>query len=197
MDIRSEESAGDPRTVDEARDAVERSRQRISSTLDRLEDRIVEKKHELQDKVDFMRPVREQIAERPFTAIAVAAGFGALLGSIGGGHDDEEHSHRRSGRMTGRMLSDDDRRELREWRKARRDRLRSVSRHAEHDDDNADDSDSSRFNGLKHQLMGAVTTAITAAVTSRVRQFAMDNISGGRSDSRGDSRDDGHHQRSA
>ena len=45
MSSRIEDVAVDPQTVDEAKDAVERSRQRISTTLDALEDRIVEKKH--------------------------------------------------------------------------------------------------------------------------------------------------------
>jgi ElaB/YqjD/DUF883 family membrane-anchored ribosome-binding protein len=174
MSTRTESTADEPRTVGEARDAVERSRQRISSTLDQLEDRIVEKKHEIRERVDVLRPVREQIAERPFTALAVAAGVGALLGSIGGGADDDDgHSHSRSGRVRGHSLSDDDRRELREWRRARKQRLRARLH-----DDADDDRGSSRFDALKHQLMGAVTSAITTAVTKRVRQLAMDNIGG-------------------
>jgi ElaB/YqjD/DUF883 family membrane-anchored ribosome-binding protein len=173
MSSRIDESAGEPRTVDEARDAVERSRQQISSTLDRLEDRIVEKKHELQDRVDFLRPARDFIVDRPFTAIAVGIGVGALLGSLGGGHDDE-HEHRRSGRVRGE-LTDRDRHELRAWRTARKDRLRAKLR-SDHERDSGEDG--SRFAGLRHQLMGAVTTALTTAITSRVRRFAMDSFSG-------------------
>jgi ElaB/YqjD/DUF883 family membrane-anchored ribosome-binding protein len=175
METKIQETAGDPQTVDEARHAVEKSRQRISSTLDALEDRIVEKKHEIRERVDVLRPVRDQIAVRPFTAVAVAAGVGALLGSLGGS-DDDEHRHSRSGRVRGRALSDDDRSELREWRKARRERLRArIS--TDHDEDD-DGRDTSRFDALKHQLMGAVTTAVTTAVTKRVRRMAMDNING-------------------
>jgi hypothetical protein len=174
METKMVETAGDPRTVDEARDAVERSRQRISSTLDALEDRIVEKKHEIQERVDVLRPVRAQIAERPFTAVAVAVGVGALLGSIGGG-DGDDHRHSRSGRLRGHALGDADRQELREWRKARKERLRA--RLQNNDDDDEDRSDS-RFDALKHQLMGAVTSAVTTAVTKRVRRMAMDNLSG-------------------
>jgi hypothetical protein len=182
MSSRIDEPAGEPRTVDEARDAVERSRQRISSTLDALEDRIVEKKHELQDRVDVLKPVREQIVSRPFTAVAIGLGVGALLGSIGGGSDDDEdeHEHRRSGRVRG-ALSDADRRELREWRRARRDRLRSRTRDGRdrEDDDHGDSRFAGlRFDALRHQLMGAVTSALTAAVTKKVRQYAMDTIGG-------------------
>jgi hypothetical protein len=177
MDTRTDDHAAEPRTVGEARDAVERSRERISSTLDRLEDRIVEKKHELQERVDVLRPVRERVVQRPLTAVMVGLGVGAFLGSLGGGDDEEhEHRHARSGRLRGSALSDDERHELREWRKARRERLRSSARRqrddAEHEDGGA------RFDGLKHQLMGAVTSAITTAVTRRVRRMAMDNISG-------------------
>jgi ElaB/YqjD/DUF883 family membrane-anchored ribosome-binding protein len=181
MSSRIEETTGSPQTVDEARVAVERSRERISSTLDALEDRIVEKKHELQDRADVLRPVREQIVARPFTAVAVGLGVGALLGSLGGG-DDERDSHRsRSGRERGHTIGDDDREELRRWRRARRERLQSISRHRhDHDDDHghADDDDGeSRFGGLRHQLMGALTSAITTAVTSRVREYARTNLS--------------------
>jgi ElaB/YqjD/DUF883 family membrane-anchored ribosome-binding protein len=195
MSSRIDEPAGEPRTVDEARDAVERSRQRISSTLDALEERIVEKKHELQEKVDVLRPVRDQIVNRPFTAIAVGVGIGALLGSIGGGRDDEEHEHRRSGRIRG-VLEDRDRKELRKWRRARRERLRARSRHDhdDHDDHDRDDDSGSglRFDALRHQLMGAVTSAVTAAVTRKVRQYAMNAIGGnGGSAQRGDRNDRG------
>jgi ElaB/YqjD/DUF883 family membrane-anchored ribosome-binding protein len=182
MSSRIEEIGDEPRTVDEARNAVERSRQRISSTLDQLEDRIVEKKHELQEKVDFMRPVRDQIAQRPFTAVAVAVGVGALLGSIGGGDGEEEPHRSRSGRLRG-SISDSDRKELRDWRKQRRERLRAVSRHGNDEEDGG----SSRLSGLRHQLMGAVTAAVTTAVTSRLREFVGDSV-GGIGRSSGDSR---------
>jgi ElaB/YqjD/DUF883 family membrane-anchored ribosome-binding protein len=182
MSIRIEESGADsPQTVDEARGAVERSRQRISSTLDELEGRIVEKKHEIQQRADVLRPVREQIATRPFTAVAVGVGVGALLGSLGGG--DDEYSRRRSGRISGRALSDEDRTELLEWRRARRKRLRAAMRRSRHEhdhdherDDQHDDDGDSRFDALKHQLMGAVTSAITTALTRRVRRLAADNM---------------------
>jgi hypothetical protein len=193
MSSRIDGPAGEPRTVDEARDAVERSRQRISSTLDALEDRIVEKKHELQERVDVLRPVRDQIVERPFTALAVGLGVGALLGSIGGGGDDDGHEHHRSGRMRG-GLSDDDRRELREWRRARRERLSARGSRPDGHERDQDDGDSGsaglRFDALRHQLMGAVTSAVTAAVTRKVRQYAMNSLSGN-----GGSRDDDRHDR--
>jgi ElaB/YqjD/DUF883 family membrane-anchored ribosome-binding protein len=191
MSSKMQEPADSPRTVDEARDAVEQSRQRISSTLDQLEGRIVEKKHELQDRADVLRPVRDRIAERPFTAVVVGIGVGALLGSLGGGSDTDERPRRGARRSArGSALSNDDRADLRRWRKARRERLQSISRVDRGDDDSDDRGDDDRFHlgALKHQLMGAVTSAITAAVTSRVREFARHNISQLTGDGRSDDR---------
>ena len=169
--------AVEPQTVDEAKDAVERSRQRISTTLDALEDRIVEKKHAMQDRMDVLRPVREQVSVRPLTAVAVAAGVGVLLGSLGG-RDDRDESERdvRSSRSRrGKSgMSERDRAELREWRRMRRARLRSRSGSGRDAGD-----DGGRLEALKHQLAGAVTSAIGAAVTARLRDF-----SGGRRDGR-------------
>lgn len=177
-------AAESPQTVDEARDAVIRSRQRISSTLDELEGRIVDTKHEIRERVDVLRPIREQIVQRPWVAVAVAAGVGAFLGSLGGDDGDSYH-RRRSGRLSGRTLSEEDRRELKEWRRMRRRRLRGAARQAGRgrDDDawhgsdrfEGDDGDS-RFDALKHQLLGALTSAVTTAVTKRVRRMALDNV---------------------
>src|SRR5688572_13248542 len=159
-----EEGGVEPQTVDQARDAVERSRERISRTLDRLEDRIVEKKHELQDKADVFRPVKTQVRSRPLTAVAVAVGLGALLGSLGGGHEDADRG--RHGKA--HALTDDERRELREWRRHRRERLRALARDHEPEPRRPRRHSTSRFDSLKGQLIGAATTAITAAITSRV-----------------------------
>jgi len=175
MDSRTEEQTK-PRTVDEARSAVEQSRQRISNTLDALEDRIVEKKQALQDKADVLRPVREQVEQRPFTVLAVAIGVGALLGSLGG--EGDRNSRKRSKDAEG-SLSEDDRAELREWRAHRRERLDSLRRDHEGD---RHERGNSRLTSMKDQLMGAVTTAIGAAVTAKVK--SLTSSAAGRDDGR-------------
>lgn len=166
-----ESTATAPRTVDEARHAVERSRQRISTTLDQLEERIVEKKHELQDRADVLRPVREQVQNRPFTAVAVGLGVGALLGSLGGSDDEERDSSRRHGRH-GSALSDSERRELREWRKSRRERLETRFESRNTSRQHSDSEGPGRLDAMKHQLMGAITSAIGAAVTAKVKELS-------------------------
>lgn len=163
MSSRTEQMVGEPQTVDEARHAVERSRERISHTLDELEGRIVEKKHSLQDRMDVMRPVREQVRTRPFTAVAVALGTGVLLGSLGGG--EEKRRGRHHGVSLRDELSEDERRELREWRRERRERLRSWQER-DHEDGE------SRFENLRHQLMGMAAAAMKNAISSRVRDYA-------------------------
>jgi len=186
------ESAAAPQTVDEARHAVERSRQRISTTLDQLEEKIVEKKHELQDRADVLRPVKDQIRERPFTAVAVGLGVGALLGSLGGA-DDERESRR--GRGADSAMTDEERRELREWRRHRRERLEArlgatAARNGRSSRDHHDSSDPGRLDAMKNQLMGAITSAIGAAVTAKVKEYAGMRPAPSRMASRSDSRDD-------
>lgn len=161
MSSRMESAVGEPQTVDEARHAVERSRERISSTLDELEDRIVEKKHSLQGRMNMLRPVKEQVRTRPFTAVAVALGTGVLLGSLGGG--EEKRRWRRHGVSLREELSDDERRDLREWRRERHERLRSWQ---------AREDGESKFAEVRHQLMGLAATAMKNAISSRVRNYA-------------------------
>lgn len=173
MSSNIESVAAEPRTVDEARHAVERSRQRISTTLDQLEERIVEKKHELQDRADVLRPVREQVQARPFTAVAVGLGVGALLGSLGGSDDEDEggSGSRRHGRGSAAM-SDSERKELREWRRSRRDRLEARLSSRQSARGSSADDETGRLHAMKHQLMGAITSAIGAAVTAKVKEVA-------------------------
>ena len=83
-------AAGNPGTVQEARRAVEQSRERIAATLDQLEGRIVETKASIQRKADIVRPAREAIRTRPLIALGVAVAVGIFLGTRGGSHLPEK-----------------------------------------------------------------------------------------------------------
>lgn len=106
----------EPQTTEEALLAAEESRGRISATLDEIEDRIDETREQIREKANVLRPVRSRIRENPLPMIGAAAGAGLVLGLLTGG-EDEEHEKKR-------MLDKDARRELREWRAERRERMR-------------------------------------------------------------------------
>jgi ElaB/YqjD/DUF883 family membrane-anchored ribosome-binding protein len=170
MTRRMDGSGVGPQTIDQARDAVERSRKRLSRTLDRLEDRIVEKKQELQDRADIFRPVKKHVRERPLTTIVVAVGVGALIGSLGARHNEVWYVGG-GGDVPG--LTDDDRRELRDLRR-RRGGLRGLARRAR------EGRSHSRFGSLRGQLMSVATSAITAAITNRLKEVARGSSRSGR-----------------
>lgn len=78
-----ESDAGvEPRNVDEAKRVVEETRERISSTLDTLEDRIIETRDLVRDKANVLEPLRERARARPWMAVAVAAAAGLFLGTL-------------------------------------------------------------------------------------------------------------------
>ncbi len=87
-----------PQNVDDAREAIAQTRERISATLDAIELRIDETKDDLRRKVDVLRPVRERIGAAPWTALGIAAGAGLALGLLTGGSDDQKRTRARSRR---------------------------------------------------------------------------------------------------
>lgn len=91
----------EPRSVDDARDAIADTRERISATLDAIEARIDDTRAEIRRRADVLRPVRERIVADPWKALAIGAGAGLLLGLVTGGGDEKEKS-RPSGRGRGR-----------------------------------------------------------------------------------------------
>jgi ElaB/YqjD/DUF883 family membrane-anchored ribosome-binding protein len=132
----------EPSDVGEAREAIERSRERISETLGAIEDRLVETKETLRDRVDVLRPVKDQVRTRPWVSVALAAGVGAALGSVLGGSDDDrpvrrgkdhgdDDSHRHNGMRSSAsreyrdLDAEEERRQRREYRARRRARLRA------------------------------------------------------------------------
>ena len=65
--------------MEEARRAVEQSRERMSDTLNALESQLTTRKQELEAKVDVLRPVKTRVRKRPLVALAVAFGVGVLI----------------------------------------------------------------------------------------------------------------------
>lgn len=87
------EALDDP---DEARAAIERTRSRMSETIDSIEEVLLRKKEEIQDKLDVLAPIREN----PLPIAAGVFGVGLLLGYITGDSDDE-HELEYDGREEG------------------------------------------------------------------------------------------------
>ncbi|HET8655224.1 MAG TPA: DUF3618 domain-containing protein [Longimicrobiaceae bacterium] len=108
---------------DVAREQIEQTRARMSETIDEIEDVLVRKKHEIQDRFDVVGRIREQ----PMRALGIALGAGLVLGFLtGGGEDDEEDRAEIGG--GGHYRTGNDRAEMWEHR-ARR--LLSIAREQE------------------------------------------------------------------
>jgi hypothetical protein len=72
--------------VIDAKEEIRATRARISGTLDEIEGRILQKKERIEQRLDFLAPVRE----RPFRVLGAVFGAGLALGLLTGGHDEEE-----------------------------------------------------------------------------------------------------------
>lgn len=74
---------------DAVRDEIERTRERMSRTIGDIEGALMRKKGEIQDRLDFVAPVRE----KPWIFAAGVFGTGLVLGLLtgGGGDDDRDH----------------------------------------------------------------------------------------------------------
>lgn len=69
-----------PRTPEEAREELARTRERMSHTLDRIEHRLVAKKIELRQRLSPRGRFREAFDEHPIPVVAVAFVLGFWLG---------------------------------------------------------------------------------------------------------------------
>ena len=75
-----------PDDPDAARAEIEATRARMSETIDEIEDVLLRKKEQIQDRLDVFAPVREN----PLPILGAALGAGLLLGLVTGGGDDED-----------------------------------------------------------------------------------------------------------
>jgi ElaB/YqjD/DUF883 family membrane-anchored ribosome-binding protein len=155
--------AAGPRSLHEARRAVEQSRERISATLDELEDRIVETKQSIQRKADVVKPAREAIRKAPLIALGVAVAVGIFLGTRGGDDDDvDEDGWEKS-----------ERKALEEWRVRRRKMLleeaEDASEEFEDEEEDREPGPFSRFlRSIAHEVAGVAVGVIGAEIAERM-----------------------------
>lgn len=70
------------------RTRIERTRARMSETIDEIEDALLRKKENLQEKLNVFSPVEKN----PLPSVGIAFGAGLLLGFLTGGDEDDEHA---------------------------------------------------------------------------------------------------------
>lgn len=148
------ESTRTPRSTEEARRAVEQARGRISSTIDAIEGRVQEAREGLKERLDVLRPVRDQVRRHGVRALGIAFGTGLALGFLTGGEDRD-------------LLDEDERRELRRWRAERRGRLRQREAHEWERQRHRP----RRGRSALSQLQGVLISAAIAGLTERGRRM--------------------------
>jgi ElaB/YqjD/DUF883 family membrane-anchored ribosome-binding protein len=150
-----------PTSLAEARRAVEQSRERISATLNELEDRIVDTRESIKRKADVVKPAREAIRRTPLIALGVAVAVGLMLGARGGKKaEDEDDAY---------GFDRDERRALEEWRKRRRKLLMQEAEEAgeSFDEPSAPGPVSRFFRAVGHEVAGVAIGIIAAEVAER------------------------------
>jgi ElaB/YqjD/DUF883 family membrane-anchored ribosome-binding protein len=158
----SDEKPTGQQTLQEARRAVEASRERIAATLDELEDRIVETKASIQRKADIARPAREAIRKAPLIALGAAVALGLFLGTRGGDHDEDEDEY---------GFEKDERKALEEWRKRRR---KMLLEEAEEDAEAFEEESSEPgpigrfFRAIGHEVAGVAVGIVAAEIAERM-----------------------------
>ena len=78
-----------------ARLQIEQTRARMSDTIEQIEETLLRKKENIEERLDVMAPVRRKARENPYPIIGGVFLAGLILGLLTGGDDDEDESPRR------------------------------------------------------------------------------------------------------
>jgi ElaB/YqjD/DUF883 family membrane-anchored ribosome-binding protein len=156
-----------PRSTEEARRAVQESRDRISRDLDAIENRIEYRTDQLKRRADVLRPVRERVEDRPWPVVGAALGAGVVLGLLTGGRDGEREHRRARHRVDDREYD-----EFRRWKEERQQEARRRGERQGLAGFRAMAAERLRRNGPR--LVRTIAPALTGAVIARGQQM-MDN----------------------
>ena len=180
------ELALQPRSVDDAREAIVQTRERISATLDAIETRIDETKQQIRSRADVLRPVREQIGAAPWRALAIGAGAGLVLGLLTGGSDPDDQAepptrrarrHRLEGRAHVHGPSHHDSPAHRSEHDHARERHRVRAEHrarSEHGVRADERGPRSLRERVVDHMLDSMTGAIADGISSRIRRTLLD-----------------------
>jgi AcrR family transcriptional regulator len=84
----------EPDTVEEARLAIAVTRERMAATINAIEARVEEKKEEIKERVDVLRPLRERVRDQPWVTLGIIAAAGLIVGLLTRGDDGEDEDQR-------------------------------------------------------------------------------------------------------
>jgi hypothetical protein len=73
-----------------ARLQIEQTRARMSDTIGQIEETLLRKKEQVEEKLDVMAPVRRKARENPYPVIGGVFLAGLILGFLTGGDDDDD-----------------------------------------------------------------------------------------------------------
>ncbi|HET7322219.1 MAG TPA: hypothetical protein VFI96_06965 [Longimicrobiaceae bacterium] len=173
-DIRVTEVGGSQATLPSnpggARDDIQRTRERMSGTIDEIEGALLRKKEEIRERFDLMGRVRE----RPLEALGIALGAGLLLGLATGGSDEDEEDREASRR--GWSYDEGDRAEM--WERRAR-RLLSIAREQEDEIDRLQGRSGGRYDRYAEDLKErAEEVKERASMMGRTAERAVEHASG-------------------
>lgn len=177
---------------DVARAEIEQTRSRMSETIDDIEDALLRKKEEIQDRLDVFAPVKEN----PLPSVGISFGAGLVLGLLTGGDDEPKYEYHRSHSddadywedraetwesRARRLLriaqeQEEELEGLRDEKIGRRSRIATLSRWDEEEYEDEDDDDDA---GDGHSLADELRDAISGNVAGLLKNV-LTQITGAR-----------------